>query len=274
MPPLRPLLCLVAIVGLNAQPLRAAKPQSGPLVVAHRGLLRHAPENTLSNFAACLELRIGFELDVRRSKDGHLVCVHDETVDRTTNGRGKVTELTLKELKRLDAGSWFEPAFRNERVPTIDEIFALVARMKADSTLIAVDMKGDDENIESDVVKLANKHRVLDSLLFIGRAIQHTEVRERLKQADRSAHVASVANTPKEFLQALNDRHADWVYARYVASREEVTKVHAAGKRMFLAGPTVAGLQQANWRTAAGHGVDAILTDYPLSLRGLLRMQQ
>ena len=66
-----------------------------PSIVAHRGLLRHAPENTLANFAACLKLHLGFELDVRRSKDGHLVCVHDATVDRTTDGQGEVEEKTL-----------------------------------------------------------------------------------------------------------------------------------------------------------------------------------
>ena len=72
------------------------------LVVAHRGLLKQSPENTLSNFRACLELRIGFEVDVRRSKDGHLVCVHDDTVDRTTNGHGAINALTLDQLKPMD----------------------------------------------------------------------------------------------------------------------------------------------------------------------------
>ena len=64
----------------------AAEP---PLIVAHRGLLLHAPENTLANSRACLELRLGFEFDVEKTKDGHLVCIHDGTVDRTTNGTGK-----------------------------------------------------------------------------------------------------------------------------------------------------------------------------------------
>ena len=65
-------LCLCAI----ADVIHAAD----PLVVAHRGLLRHAPENTLANFRACLELRLGFEFDVARTKDGHLVCIHDDTL--------------------------------------------------------------------------------------------------------------------------------------------------------------------------------------------------
>src|SRR5262249_48598562 len=74
-----------------------------PLVVGHRGLLKHAPENTLCNMRACLELRIGIELDVRRSKDGQLIVLHDDTLDRTTNGKGKACDFTLVELKKLDA---------------------------------------------------------------------------------------------------------------------------------------------------------------------------
>lgn len=87
---------------------------SEPLIVAHRGLLHHAPENTLANFRACLELRLGFEFDVEVTKDGELVCIHDSTLDRTTNGTGKVSEHTLAEIRNLDAGSWFAPKFANE----------------------------------------------------------------------------------------------------------------------------------------------------------------
>src|SRR5690349_25131170 len=89
---------------------------SRPLIVAPRGLLLHAPENTLANFRACLELRLGFEFDVRRTKDGVLVCIHDATVDRTTDGAGKVADLTLDEVRRLDAGGWFGAEFAGEKV--------------------------------------------------------------------------------------------------------------------------------------------------------------
>lgn len=66
------------------------------------------PENTLANFRACLELRIRFEFDVQRTKDGALICLHDETLNRTTNGTGSVSERTLAEIRQLDAGSWFD----------------------------------------------------------------------------------------------------------------------------------------------------------------------
>lgn len=95
----------------------AAEPAK-PLIVAHRGLLIHAPENTLANLRACLELRLGFEFDVERTKDGHVVCIHDGTLDRTTNGTGKVSEQTLEEIRQLDAGSWFDPSFAGEKVPS------------------------------------------------------------------------------------------------------------------------------------------------------------
>ncbi len=128
-----PILLIVAV----GAPATATEPQ--PLVVAHRGLMHHAPENTLASFRACLELRLGFEFDVQRTKDGHLVCIHDDTVDRTTDGSGKVSEMTLDEIHRLDAESWFDPKFAGERVPTIEEVLKLVAEYRQHNVLVAVD---------------------------------------------------------------------------------------------------------------------------------------
>src|SRR5712691_9852961 len=131
------LICVLP-VGLLAQEL----PKNPPArIVAHRGLLKHSPENTLSNFRACLELRLGFEVDVRRSQDGHLVCVHDDTVDRTTNGRGTVSEMTLEQLERLNAGTWFGPNFQGERIPTFNEVLMVIAKHAHDPVLIAIDLK-------------------------------------------------------------------------------------------------------------------------------------
>src|SRR5690606_36552538 len=143
--PIASLLFLaVNISALAEEPAR-------PLIVAHRGLLRHAPENTLSNFRACLELRLGFEFDVERTKDGHLVCIHDDTVNRTTNGKGKVTELTLDETRRFDAGSWFDTKFAGEKVPTVAEVLALIGEHREKEVLVAVDLKG--EAVEQEVVQ-------------------------------------------------------------------------------------------------------------------------
>lgn len=93
------------------------------LTIAHRGASSLAPENTLAAFRKSLELGSdGFELDVQFSKDGKLVVIHDEKVDRTTNGKGLVKDFTLAELKELNAGSWFGPEFAGEKIPALDEV--------------------------------------------------------------------------------------------------------------------------------------------------------
>lgn len=243
--------------------------QPRPLVVAHRGLLHHAPENTLANFRACLELRLGFEFDVQRTRDGRLVCIHDGTVDRTTGGTGKVADMTLEQIRALDAGGWFDPKFSGEKVPTVEEVLQLIAGYRQHDILVAVDLKA--ENVERDVVRLAEKHRVLDRLLFIGRTITEPGVRAKLLEASAKARVAVVANTAEEFPRAVSDPTTAWVYVRFLPSREQVESARRSRKRVFIAGPTVAGNLPANWRHAAGVGIDAILTDYPLELRTVIK---
>src|SRR5262245_12215575 len=98
-------IALLLVAAAAATP--AAPPAlKRPLLVGHRGLLYHAPEDTLSGYAAAMELRLGVELDVQRTRDGKLVVMHDAEVGRTTDGKGKIGELTLAEIKKLDAGTW------------------------------------------------------------------------------------------------------------------------------------------------------------------------
>ena len=95
-----------------------------PLVIAHRGGSGLAPENTLAAFHKALEVGAdGVELDVRLTRDGQVVVIHDRRLDRTTTGKGPVETCTLGELKSLDAGCWFGPQFQGERVPTLEEVF-------------------------------------------------------------------------------------------------------------------------------------------------------
>jgi len=90
-----------------------------PKIIAHRGASAHAPENTIAAFQLALEQGAdGIELDVMLSKDGHLVVIHDNTVDRTTDGKGAVRDMTLEELKSLDAGG-------GQRIPTLEEVLEL-----------------------------------------------------------------------------------------------------------------------------------------------------
>jgi glycerophosphoryl diester phosphodiesterase len=94
----------------------------GVTVIAHRGASRFAPENTIAAFEKAIALGADLiEIDIRETKDGHLVIMHDVTVDRTTNGSGAVADLALAEIKQLDAGSSFSAEFKGEKVPTLDE---------------------------------------------------------------------------------------------------------------------------------------------------------
>jgi glycerophosphoryl diester phosphodiesterase len=93
------------------------------LLIAHRGASGHAPENSLAAFKKAVTLGASFiETDLQLTRDARLVAIHDDTVNRTTNGKGAVHDFTLAELRRLDAGSWFGSEFAGERVPTIEEI--------------------------------------------------------------------------------------------------------------------------------------------------------
>lgn len=112
-----------------------------PKLMAHRGNSALAPENTLAAFAKAVDSGAEWtELDVHLSADGEVVVMHDPTVDRTTDGAGAVAEMTLAELKRLDAGSWFGPEFAGERIPTLREVIGLVgARIRLNVEIKSVD---------------------------------------------------------------------------------------------------------------------------------------
>ena len=97
-----------------------------PIIEAHRGFSARFPENTMRAFReAIAEGAPSIELDIHSSKDDVLVVMHDESVERTTNGKGNLGDLTLEEIKALDAGAWKDPAFKGERVPTLEETLKL-----------------------------------------------------------------------------------------------------------------------------------------------------
>src|SRR5881275_3461624 len=105
----------------------ASKLRSGRILLGgHRGNADECPENTLTSFRSAIELGVDvIELDVHRSEDGALPVIHDHLLDRTTDGSGLVRDYTMAELKRLDAGSWKNPRFKGERIPSLDEVLAL-----------------------------------------------------------------------------------------------------------------------------------------------------
>lgn len=102
---------------------------SRPTIFAHRGASASAPENTLAAFELAVQQEAdAVELDAKLSRDGHVVVIHDQSVDRTTGAHGRVGDLTLAELRRLDAGSHFDIAFRGEPIPTLEEVLEAVGQ--------------------------------------------------------------------------------------------------------------------------------------------------
>lgn len=240
---------------------------SVPKVIGHRGIEHHAPENTLANFKASLQLNIGIEVDVRRTKDGVWVCMHDELVDRTTNGKGRVVDYSFSELSKLDAGSYMASYYQGQRVPKFEDLLKLVKEYKNPNTLIAVDLKVTDETAEKQLVGLARKYEVLDQLIFIGLTILNPTVREKLYQADDKTQISVLIQKPQDVPSALKDSLANWAYLRFVPSKEIVNQIRATNRKIFVVGDMVAGHQVENWRLSKEVGVDAVMTEFPLEFR-------
>ncbi len=144
-------------------------PGALPLLVGHRGACDCAPENTLVSFQRAVADGVDVvELDVRRTADGHVVALHDERVDRTTDGEGFIAELTLAEAQRLDAGTWFAPQFAGARIPTLAEVFewargrvGLMLELKYGFT------GGFDPHLVPAIVALIREHAIADQVVFI-----------------------------------------------------------------------------------------------------------
>lgn len=129
------------------------------MVIAHRGASAYAPENTLAAFDLALQMGCRhLELDVDLTRDGHIVVMHDETVDRTTNGTGPVGNHTLAELRALDAGAWFGIQFTGERVPAYAEV---LERYRGQAHL-HTELKGRAPHLASGTADLVRQYDMVD----------------------------------------------------------------------------------------------------------------
>jgi glycerophosphoryl diester phosphodiesterase len=137
-----------------------------PIVIAHRGDKQHAPENTIAAFRNAVEKGAdAIEFDVKLSADDRVVVIHDQTVNRTTNGNGKISTLSFSSLRSLDAGEWFSEKFKNERIPLLEEVFEEVGeRIYMNIELTNYNSPGD--RLVSEVVKLVKKHKMQNRVLF------------------------------------------------------------------------------------------------------------
>lgn len=158
-----------------------------PVVIAHRGASAYAPENTMSAFKKALDMGAGgIELDVHLSKDGRIVVIHDERIDRTSNGKGMVRDFTLDELKNLDFGSWFSQEYAGERIPLLEEVLELLNGWDG---LLNIEIKSGIvlyPGIENKLVELVKKYHMDSKVIYS--SFNHYSLAE-LKRIDPEAKI-------------------------------------------------------------------------------------
>ena len=236
------------------------------MLVAHRGLLRHAPENTMPAFAACVELSLGFELDVYSSRDDQLVVIHNGNLQGTTNGPNRsVREFTVAELKRFDAGSWFHPAFKGVTIPTFEEVLTMVSRVRRGPTMIALNVKQITPEGERQLVSLVAKHGLLgESFAFD----QDDACSRRLKALNRAFRIGQNVGR-KDLDRRLAADDLDVMLVTFVPTPAEMTLLHQKKKAVLFnfSGPGPGRCNGAIWDQVRAVGCDGMLTDFPLECR-------
>ena len=252
-------------------------------VYAHRGGAGLAPENTLAAFRKAMELGVdAMEMDLHVTRDGEIVVIHDETVDRTTDGRGIVADLTLDELRRWDAGGKFAPAFRGERIPTLREVIDLVTASGNTRIRLILELKfhpdhpGKPEDFEQRVLDILRQTGFVYRVRII--SFQHPSLAKlkALEPRIPTGLLAGGRTAPHDPVALVRQYRADYYSpsVRHVTA-EAVTAVHQAGIPVV---PWTAN-EEAEMRRLMALGIgamagDAITTDYPDRLLKLLKARR
>jgi len=222
----------------------------------------------LASFGAALGLRLdGIGMDVQCCRSGEVVVIHDYRVDRTTNGTGLVRELTLAQLKRLDAGSHFDPGFAGETIPTLDEVLQAMGG----KLLLDIEIKrrrASDSRVEEKVMGLLTKYDLVDSCVISSFS---PFVLKRVKMIEPSIRTAllRVRGLPRFLSKRIltGDREPDGIFMHTrLARTRAIRKLKKLGYRTAVWG--VVRRQQMVRLIALG--VDAIITDYPEVLQQVI----
>ncbi len=248
--------------------------KKGLRVIAHRGASGYAPETTLEAYRLALQMGVdGIELDVHRLRDGVIVAIHDPEVDRTTNGKGRISELTLAELKTLDAGSWFNKEFpqkaRQEyaglRVPTLQEIIDLT---KESPVELHIEIKNPEHyppDLEATLLSVIYSNRMETRVRFLSFSSQSLR---KIKTLDSSIRTALL----------ISGSGVDPVGAALQIAADELALRHNLATVAIIDGAHRSGLSVSVWTVdKEAHlqrmirmGVDGIITNYPDRLNLLL----
>ncbi|MFJ6844643.1 glycerophosphodiester phosphodiesterase [Streptomyces griseoluteus] len=253
-----------------------------PTVIAHRGASAYAPENTLPSIDKAAKLGFSWvENDVQRTKDGKLVVIHDDSLARTTNvedvfpGRApwKVKDFTAAEIARLDAGSWFSPAYAGARVPTLE---GYMRRVEHNHEKLLLEVKNPElyPGIEAQILKTLSNEGWLDRAhqkRLIVQSFSTDSIRtvRRLKPALTTGYLGTpqVAELKDyaRFADLVNPAYAD-ISASYVSTAHALKGPHGKPLRLF----TWTVNDAATARKVRGYGVDGIITNKPDVVRTAL----
>ncbi|MGI2327824.1 glycerophosphodiester phosphodiesterase family protein [Planococcus sp. YIM B11945] len=227
-------------------------------IYANRGSSGTHPENTLPAFQAAAELQVdGVVISVQLSKDGEIVVINDEKLERTTNGQGYVRDFTLDELKELDCGSWFSAEWAGETIPTLDEVLDV---FKETTHRLNIELKTDvfpEDRLLDKVIALADKKEMADRLLLS--SFNHEDIQ-------KAAHNTSVESA----IITMNVLVDVYDYARIVGTNRIHLSLPSAFRRMatdalrkgaIVYAYTVNDLQYAE--ELQHIGIHGIITNYP-----------
>jgi len=240
-------------------------------VIGHRGASGVAPENTLAAFRKAVELGAAFiETDLQLSRDARLVALHDETLDRTTNGRGPVSGMTLEELRRLDAGSWFRSrvespdSFGGERIPTVQEVLAF-GREHEIGLLLELKPTG-PSGAEHAIVGALRASRDIPRSVVLSFS---RSVLRRIRELDPLVMTGFLFDDrlPSPVSLALEVGARQLLPRTDRVTRELVAEAHANDVKVV----TWTANSPDEMRKLISAGVDGIMTDYPDRLVAVLR---
>jgi glycerophosphoryl diester phosphodiesterase len=235
-----------------------------PWVIAHRGASGHAPENTMAAFQRAVELGVGFiETDIHLTRDAHFVAIHDATLDRTTNGRGGVHEYTLAELRKLDAGKWFDREFMGQQIPTLDEILAF---SRKHDVIFYLEVKYDSAlGMHSSLV--ASLNRAGDAARSIVISSDESTL-AALRQVDGALMMGFLCDRA----ECDQPKTAIELGVRQICPRADLvtTDLVDAAHRLDLQVATWTVDEPAQIRQMVAAGVDGIMTNFPDRLQAIL----
>jgi glycerophosphoryl diester phosphodiesterase len=231
-----------------------------PTIFAHRGASAHAPENTVAAFQlAAQEGADGIEFDVKLTKDGQVVAHHDATLDRTTDGQGRLKDFSLAELKKLDAGAWFGEQYRGERIPTLDEIFEAVGG-KLFMNIELTNYAAPFDSLVDKVTETVKRHRMEGQILYSS-FLPHNLIRAGALTPGLPRGQLALPGPAGWWQRSWGGflkLQADHPFSADV-SAASVERSHAHGRRVY----TWTVNQPEEMRRLQTLGVDGIITDDP-----------